>query len=317
MEEGVAQWLVVGAYCPRSCYGNMKNMLPLALLSLLVSASVCAQSGPVTETTSTGTTAPCGFYCWWSVQTNATQSKQPAWAVPLVTTYTGLFQVARIDVLRQVAPALTDTWNYGNSKGFNAIIPHTNVEVDVNLPSYIEHNTKAKDGAGDFSMLGKYRLASGNAKHGAYVLSAWALVTFPTGSYKNGSPNPSVVPTIGFGKGFGNFDVQSTLGVTLPTGSAAVNTSGRPIAWNTAAQYKIGKLFWPEIESNATFFHNGTNNGKMQEFITPGLLIGKCGLHPNDKRSRPGLAFGAGMQIATSQFHTYNHELILTARWIY
>jgi hypothetical protein len=29
------------------------------------------------------------------------------------------------------------------------------------------------------------------------------------------------------------------------------------------------------------------------------------------------LAFGAGMQIATSQFHTYNHELILTARWIY
>jgi hypothetical protein len=296
---------------------NMKNKLSLVLLSLLVSASVCAQSGPVTESTPTGTTTPCGFYCWWSVQTNATQSKQPAWAVPLVTTYTGLFQVARIDVLRQVAPALTDTWNYGNSKGFNAIIPHTNVEVDVNMPSYIEHNTKAKDGAGDFSMLGKYRLASGNAKHGAYVVSVWALMTFPTGSYKNGSPNASVAPTIGGGKGFGNFDVQSTLGITLPTGSAAVNTSGRPIAWNTAAQYKIGKLFWPEIESNATFYHNGTNNGKMQEFITPGLLIGKCGLHPSDKRSRPGLAFGAGMQIATSQFHTYNHELIMTARWIY
>ena len=39
------------------------------------------------------------------MQTNATQSKQPAWAVPLVTTYTGLFQVARIDVLGKDTPA--------------------------------------------------------------------------------------------------------------------------------------------------------------------------------------------------------------------
>jgi hypothetical protein len=235
----------------------------------------------------------------------------------LLTTYTGLFQVARIDVLRQVAPARTDTWNYGNSKGFNFIIPHTNVEFDVDLPSYIEHNTAARDGAGDFSILGKYRVASGNAKNGAYTLSVWALATFPTGSYKNGSPDSSVQPNVGGGKGFGNFDVQSTLGVTLPSGSAAVNTSGRPIVWNTAAQYKIGKLFWPEIESNATFYHGGTNDGKIQEFITPGLLIGKCGIHPKDPKSRPGLAFGGGMQIATSRFHSYNHELVLTARWIF
>jgi hypothetical protein len=294
---------------------NMTDKLLLTLLSLLVSASLCAQSGPAKE--SPGTAAPCGFYCWWSAQTNATQSKQPGWAVPLVTTYTGLFQVARIDVLRQVAPARTDTWNYGNSKGFNLIIPHTNTEVVVDLPSYIEHNTVAKDGAGDFSILGKYRIASGNKQHGTYTLSAWALMTFPTGSYKNGSPNPSVTPTIGGGKGFGNFDVQSTLGITLPTGSAAVNTSGRPTVWNTAAQYKIGKYLWPEIESNATFFHNGTNNGKMQEFVTPGIIIGKCALHPEDKKSRPGLAFGGGMQIATSHFHTYNHALIMTARWIF
>ena len=296
---------------------NMITRLPLVLLSLLVSASVCAQSGSVTESTSTGTAAACGFYCWWSTQTNATQSKQPAWAVPLVTTYTGLFQVARIDVLRQIAPARTDTWNYGNSKGFNVIVPHSNVEVDVDLPSYIEHNTKAKDGAGDFSIVGKYRLASGNAKHGAYTLSFWTVVTFPTGSYKNGSPNASFQPNLGGGKGWGNFDVQTSVGATLPAGNPAITSSGRPVLWNTAAQYKVGKLFWPEIESNATFYHGGTNDGKMQEFITPGLLIGKCGLHPNDKRSRPGLAFGAGMQIATSQFHTYNHELILTARWIY
>jgi hypothetical protein len=294
----------------------MIKKLPLVLLSLLVSASLCAQSDPVTP--STGTAAPCGFYCSWSTQTNATQSKQPAWAVPLVTTYTGLFQVVRFDVLRQIAPALTDTWNYDNSKGVNVIIPHMNTEFVLDLPPYIEHNSpKVKDGAGDFSILGKYRLASGNAQHGAYTLSFWTLVTFPTGSYKNGSPNASFQPNLGGGKGWGNFDFQTSVGATLPAGNPAVKSSGRPILWNTAAQYHVGKLFWPEIESNATFYHGGTNDGKMQEFITPGIVIGKCALHPNDKKSRPGLAFGGGMQIATSHFHTYNHELILTARWIY
>ena len=292
----------------------MKKLL-LSLLPLLVSASLYAQGGAVTP--ATGTTAPCGLYCWWSAQTNATQSRQPSWAVPLVTTYTGLFQVVRTDVLRQITPARTDTWNFDNSKGVNLIIPHMNTEIVVDLPPYIKHNSAAVDGAGDFSILGKYRFASGNAQHGTYTLSTWALVTFPTGSYKNGSTNASVQPNIGGGKGFGNFDVQMSVGATLPTGNPAVNAAGRPVLWNTAAQYKIGKLFWPELESNATFFHGGPNDGKTQEFLTPGIVIGKCALHPRDAKSRPGLAFGGGMQIATSHLHTFNHGLILTARWIY
>ena len=324
MEEELVHWLVVGVCCTRSCYGNMKNKLCLTLLSLLVSASVCAQSGPATEsTTSTGAAAPCGFYCWWSVQTNATQRpSSAAWAVPLVTTYTGLFQVARIDVLRQIAPARTDTWNYGNSKGFNVIIPHMNTEFVLDLPSFIEHNTAAKDGAGDFSIL---RESTGSqaetAQHGNYTPQLLDACDIPhRQQYKNGfSPNAELsAKSRGWWQGMGQrFDFQTSVGATLPTGSAAINTSGRPILWNLAAQYKVAKYFWPEIESNATFFHNGTNDGKMQEFITPGLLIGKCGLHPGDKKSRPGLAFGGGMQIATSKFHSYNHELVLTARWIY
>lgn len=120
--------------------------------------------------------------------------------------------------------------------------------------------------------------------HGSYTLSACVLTTIPTGSYKNGSTNASVQPNLGGGKGFGKFDVQSSIGATLPTGTPATTASGRPILWNTVAQYRIAKLFWPEIESNATFYKGGTN---------------------------------AGMQIATSQFHAYNHELVLTARWIF
>ena len=115
---------------------------------------------------------------------------------------------------------------------------------------------------------------------------------------------------MGGGKGLGNFDVQSTLGATLPTGNPAITTAGRPVAWNTVAQYRIGKLFWPEVESNATFYKGGTNDGKMQEFLTPGLIVGKCALHPSDPKSRPGLAVGAGMQIAASHFHAFNHGLV-------
>jgi len=284
----------------------------LPLLFLLASVSVCAQSAPVT------TPVPAGsFYARWSAATNATQSRQPAWAVPLVTTYTGLFQVLRTDIVRQIAPARTDTWNIDNSKAVNIIIPKTNVEVAVDLPPYIKHNSTAIDGWGDFSFLAKYRVASGNAQHGAYTVSAWALTTVPTGQAKNGATNASVQPNIGVGKGFGAFDVQSTLGATLPTGAPATTASGRPILWNTVAQYKVAKYFWPELESNATFYKGGPNDGKTQEFITPGLIVGKCSLHPANPKSRPGLTFGGGMQIATSHLHTYNHSLILTARWIF
>jgi hypothetical protein len=285
------------------------KLLSAIVLPLLVSACASAQ-------TNSAGTAPTGFYNEFAARTNAAQSKQPAWAVPLVTTYTGLFQVVRTDVVRQIAPARTDTWNFDNSKGVN-VIPGFNTEFDVNLPPYIEHNSMAKDGAGDMSFLGKYRIASGNEKNGAYTLSAFALATIPTGSYKNGSTDAAVTPSLGAGKGFGHFDVQSTIGATLPTGKPAITTAGRPVAWNTVAQYHFGKLFWPEFESNSTFYKGGTNDGKMQEFVTPGMIVGKCALHPADAKSRPGLAFGAGMQIATSHFHTYNHALVLTARWIY
>jgi hypothetical protein len=287
--------------------------LPLSLLILLATANSYAQGGAANS-------APSGFCSKWSARTSAIQSKQPAWAVPLVTTYTGLFQVLRTDFVRQITPARTDTWNLDNSKAVN-FIPWNNTEFAIDLPPFIKHNLAPpaanKDGFGDFSFLAKYRIASGNATHGTYTLSAYALTTIPTGSYKNGSANASIQPNLAAGKGFGNFDVQSTIGATLPTGAPATTTSGRPILWNTAAQYRIGKLFWPEVESNSTFYKGGANDGKVQEFVTPGIIIGKCALHPADPKSRPGLAFGAGMQIATSHFHSYNHELVMTVRWIF
>jgi hypothetical protein len=284
--------------------------IPLLLL-FVASVVVCLPAQTVTSQTATG-----GFFSSWAARATATQSQQPAWAVPVVTQTTGLIECLRTDFLRQIAPARTTTWNLDTSKGAN-IIPWARTEFDINLPPYIEHNTTAVDGWGDFSFLAKYRFASGNEKHGDYTLNGNVQVTIPTGTYKNGAAAATVTPTVGAGKGFGNFDVQSTIGATLPLNNTAYKATGRPVLWNAVAQYKIGRYFWPEIESNATFYEGGTNDGKKQEFITPGLMMGRFKLHPGDAKSRQGLVAGAGFQIATSQFHSYNHELAMTVRWIF
>ena len=210
---------------------------------------------------------------------------------------------------------LTSTWNYGASRGLN-LIPGFNSEVDVYYAPYIQHNTpKVKDGFGDVGFLYKYRFFSRNEKQGNFMLSAQLTATIPTGSHSNGSPDSSVSPTLLSGKGFGKFDVISCLGGTLPT--EETNKVGRSIAWNTTAQYHLSKYVWPELESNTTWFFAGKNDGKKQNFLTPGIVFSKFKLHPSDEPSRTGVAFGAGMQIATSQFHTYNHELAFTTRFVF
>ena len=273
----------------------------LAVLCLLAFAShLCAQDN---------------FFEKWEARTTQTQSKQPSWSVPLVAPYPMLIQVFRADFVRQITPVRTSTWNYGYSRGLN-LVPGFNSEFDFYYPPYIQHNTPTgKDGFGDVAFLYKYRILSGNEKHGNYMLSAQLTANIPTGSYSNGSTDAAVTPTLLGGKGFGRFDVISTLGGTLPTGDT--NKLGRSVAWNTAAQYRLGKWLWPEVESNATWFYGGANDGKMQNFLTPGLTLSKFKLHPSDPKSRLAIALGAGMQIATSQFHAYNHALVFTGRFVF
>jgi hypothetical protein len=255
------------------------------------------------------------FFAKWEARTSATQAKQPSWPPPLIAPYPMLIQVFRADFVRQITPTHTSTWNYGASRGLN-LIPGFNSEVDVYYAPYIQHNTpKVKDGFGDVGFLYKYRIISRNEKKGNFMLSAQLVATIPTGSYSNGSPDSSIAPTLLSGKGFRKFDVISCLGGNLPTGET--NKLGRSIAWNTTAQYHLSKYVWPELESNTTYFFGGKNDGKKQNFLTPGIVFSKFKLHPSDERSRLGVAFGAGMQIATSQFHTYNHELAITSRFVF
>jgi len=254
------------------------------------------------------------FFARWEARTSATQAKQPAWTPPLVTTFVPLIQVYRGDFTRQIGPTHATTWNYDGSKGLN-LIPWAKTEFDINLPPLLTHSSPATvDGAGDASFLAKYRIAAGNGHHGNYAISAFTGATIPTGSYRNGSTDATVSPGMGFGKGFGNFNLQSTLSAALPTGDTT--KLGRPVAWNTAAEYHLAKYFWPETEFNATYFHGGPNDGRTQAFMTPGLMAARK-LRPSNDRSRLGLCVGAGEQIATSSYHGYNHELVFTGRLVF
>ncbi|HEX5243610.1 MAG TPA: hypothetical protein VFW23_10155, partial [Tepidisphaeraceae bacterium] len=188
----------------------------------------------------------------WQARVSATQAEQPHWITPLVTVTPRLEQEFRFDVSRALLPSGDDLVNLGVGKGLE-LIPSRRIEVIIAAPpSYLVHNNpRLKDGFGDESFLLKYRLLSGNEEHGKYIVTAFLAGSMPTGSYKNGSVAAVVTPTIAAGKGFGNFDVQSTFGVGLPVDSQTI--LGHALAWNTAFQYNVHRFFWPELEVNSTF----------------------------------------------------------------
>jgi hypothetical protein len=258
--------------------------------------------------------AQTNFFTSWENRVRETSAKQPSFPIPVIAPSSQLVQLVRFDFTRQITSTETTTYNFDNGKGFN-FIPYLNTELDVDLPPFIQHNTpKAVDGAGDFSMNLKFRPFASNDTHHDYSAGGQLLVTGPTGSYKNGTARATFQPTLMGGKGFRNFAIQSTLGATLPTGAAA--TIGRPIISNTTAQYKVARIFWPEVELNSTFYHKGPNDGKNMTFLSPGLMVSKIKFR-QESNDRLALIFGASFQIATSPFHSYNHALVFTSRFAF
>lgn len=250
----------------------------------------------------------------WEKRVRLTSSQQPGWAVPVFAPSSGLVQLIRFDAVRQLTPTHTATWNIDGGKGFN-FIPWYKTEFDVNLPPFFLHNARGNiDGPGDFSMLLKYRFLGANETRGNYNVSAAIAGSAPTGSYKNGSADGAITPTVFVGKGIRSFDVQSSAAITLPTGHTAA--VGRPIAWNTAFQDRVNRIFWPEVEINSTFFRGGPHDGKTQTFISPGFEVSKIKLTANET-SRLAIVFGAGEQIAVTHYHAYNHALSFTSRLVF
>ena len=276
----------------------------MKLRSLVVACTVLALSALAAQ-------CQQSFFSAWEHRVRVTSSQQPAWPVPVFTPSSGLVQLVRFDAIRQYTPTRATVWNIDGGKGFN-FMPWYKTEVDINLPPFLQHSAATPiDGPGDLSLLAKYRIVSRNEEHGAYSISAGLAGSAPTGTYKNGAADGTLSPTLFVGKGFRQFDVQSSASEMLPAGHT--NTIGRPIAWNTAIQAKVKKFFWPEVEFNSTFNRGGANDGKDQTFVTPALEISKIRL-TSSETSRLAFIFGAGEQIAVTHYHAYNHALSFTSR---
>jgi len=244
----------------------------------------------------------------WFRKVDEARASQPHYVSPIVTTHVLLVQQFRYDMSWQQDPTGgTVTSNYGASRGLE-IIPTTRLEVGLFPPSYFAHRSSTPDGFGDFSWQVKFRAFSAPEGKGDYFVGLFLGGSFPTGTPPNGMGHAVLSPTLAVGKGFGPWDVQSTIGANLPTSGTSL--LGRTIIFNTALQYKIKGKIWPMLEQNSTFWSGGTLDGKKEVFLTPGLVLGKFPL-----AERLNFMIGGGLQIAATQFHRDNHRWILSVRF--
>jgi hypothetical protein len=262
-----------------------------------------------------GTTIEKYFADWFS-RVSRIQSEQPDWVTPLVTVTPRLEEEFRYDQFWQSQPHGVATDNFGGGKGLE-LIPWANTEFILGVPAWIAHNgspAKVKpgehrptDGWADETFLVKYRLLSANKDDGNYIVTAFMGFSAPTGDDGNSNRHGIFTPTIALGKGFGDFDIQTTAGISLPDGG--LQRLGMPVGWNTALQYRLMGLFWPEFEVNYTWWPNGQREGQTQVFLTPGIAVGRIPVY-----DRVGITIGAGYQVAVTDHPAYNHAAIVSAR---
>lgn len=235
---------------------------------------------------------------------------QPSWASPLIQSDARLAQAVRLSFSNFRSAAGTLTTNYGNYHMLGLLIGDR-VQANLIAPPYVQNNSvTAKDEFGDTQLETKVRVASGNAEHGNYVVTGKLTWDIATGSHKNGAATSYLEPTLLAGRVWGCFNVQTALSGELPSGKFALQ--GRQIEWDLTGQLHTLKNLWLDAENNANFRIGGPYGGKMQNFVTP---AGFYALRRKEwKPAHAIYALGAGMQIATSGFHLYNHNLVAEAR---
>jgi len=246
-----------------------------------------------------------GYFENWFVRVDKTKEEQPHWITPLYTTTPRLEEEFRSDITWTPTSG-GESLNYGGGKGLE-LIPTEHTEIILGMPPYIVP-PNGPNGGGNIPITLKFRFLTGNEEHGNYIVTAFLAGSIPAGRFA--TRYGSITPTIAFGKGYRNFDFQSTLGMTFPTGGR--QKSGTPVASNTAFQYRLYRKLWPELEANVTLWPNGGTSlvGQKQVFISPGVVAGRFHLW-----GRVGMSIGAGEQIAVTHFHQYNHAKTLSIRF--
>jgi hypothetical protein len=117
--------------------------------------------------------------------------------------------------------------------------------------------------------------------------------------------------TLAGGKAMGRFAALSTLGATFPA-SPGLASIGHPIAWNSALEMHATQKLWVQFEQDSTFYEGGTHDGKKQSFATPGVFVSP--MRPWSAASKTYLLLGVGMQIATTHYHSTDHNLVVDTK---
>jgi hypothetical protein len=297
-------------------------LLSVPVLILLSSVALCAQDLPPVDPAAPATTGDAssnhdlsssntdhsGWVRAWMRIAAKARASQPHFVAPIITTHVMLVQQFRYDMSWQQDPSgATMTSNYGSSRGLE-IIPSSRLEVGIFPPSYIVHQTNAQNGFSDLSYQVKFRAFSRTEGEGDYFVGFFLGGSVPTGSVPNGLGHGVLAPTFAAAKGIGPWDIQSTIGATLPT--SGTDVLGRALLFNTSVDYRIKGKIWPMIEQNSTFWVDGPLNGHKQAFLTPGLVLGSFPI-----TGTLHVGFGVGVQIAVTSFHQYDHRWIFSIRF--
>ncbi|MBX5452616.1 MAG: hypothetical protein K6U10_01625 [Acidobacteriia bacterium] len=239
-----------------------------------------------------------------------------------MTTTALLEERLRIDAGYQYAGNGNSTWALPNIRSGLQLIVGDTEELEIGAVPYFMRFTPSgqtnPSGIGDWPFLRlKQRLASSPESEGNYVLSVLFGLQVPTGISAFSNNAYTLLPTLAFGKGFGNFVIQSSIGAVIPT--AYQSTLGIQIVGNVAFQYRIDRMFWPEIEVNWTNFQGGVRSGANQVFLTTGVVVGR--FHLTDTLR---FTFGLGYQAALAPpfrasplLPLYNHAWIGSVRLNY
>lgn len=302
---------MVSSKCSRNGMGIRITSLALVAVFLAVAPAPAWSQGESSGELSSSTQAGKkrhNLYRSWRRMADREEASEPNWLSPLATTSGRIKDEFRYDMWRQTTPTGSTISTFGGGKGLE-FIAAPRVQLLLGVPSYIEHSAPSPpDGFGDLPLMLKFRVASGNASNGDYLVTFLLSATVPTASRPNGLGEAVLTPTLALGKGWRRFDVQTTFGANLP--AADTQQLGRQLLWNTTFQYRAGWKLWPEVEANSTFFEQGPSAGETQTFLTPGLGFGRVHLFRGLRFSMAG-----GVQIAVSSFHTYKHRWMLSVRF--
>jgi hypothetical protein len=287
------------------------STLVATALTAAIILTLASRSG-AGQTNDLGSPSPpdavSGYFSDWFDRVGRTQAEQPHWMTAVVTITPRLEQEYRYDQYWETLAHGRALNSFGTGKGLE-LIPSDRVEMILGVPAYLERTGKhPESGWADWPlMLTKYRLLSADEEQGNYVLSLFLAASVPTGSKAFSAGHYLFTPYVAGGKGWGDFDVQSTLSDAFPSGESS--RLGMPLSSNTAFQYHCFEVLWPEVEVNYTWWPNGELTGKNQVFLTPGLILGRIPVWERIK-----FVVGLGYQVAVTHHPAYNHNWILTVR---